>query len=68
MPEAVVLSFNTYQEPETFHRRVEVKAIDVETALPVVSLSLGEMAAWLRSQGFHWLKGSSGVWERAAHA
>jgi hypothetical protein len=66
MPEAVVLSFNTYQEPNTFHRRVEVRAIDVMTALPVVSLSLGEMAAWLRSQGFRWLQGSAGIWERAA--
>ncbi|MGE5540231.1 MAG: hypothetical protein ACM30I_16565 [Gemmatimonas sp.] len=66
MPEAVVLSFNTYREPDTFHPRVEVKAIDVATAQPVVELSLGEMAQWLKSQGFRWSTGSSGVWERAA--
>ena len=66
MAQAIVLQFKTYEEPLTMARRVEVKAIDVETHVPVMSLSPSEMASWLDRQGFQWLPGSSGVWERAA--
>jgi hypothetical protein len=66
MTQAVVLTFKTYEEPLTLAKRLEVKAIDIETEFPVVSLPLTEMAAWLRTEGFQWLSGSSGIWERAA--
>ncbi len=66
MTQAVVLSFKTYEEPLTLAKRVEVKAIDVRTEVPVASLPLVEMASWLRQQGYRWLSGSSGIWERAA--
>lgn len=64
MTQAVVLSFKTYEEPLTLAKRLEVKAIDVETDTPIASLPLTEMASWLRTQGYRWLSGSSGVWER----
>jgi hypothetical protein len=66
MAQAIVLQFKTYEEPLTLARRVEVKAIDIETHVPLTSLSPTDMATWLDRQGFHWLPGSSGVWERAA--
>ena len=66
MTKAVVLQFKTYEEPLTLARRVEVKAIDVKTTTPIASLPRSEMKAWLESQGFRWLPGSSGIWERAA--
>ena len=40
--------------------------IDPATELPVVSLPLGKMAAWLKANGFAWRTASNGVWERAA--
>jgi len=66
MTKAVVLQFKTYEDQVTFARCVEVKAIDVRTETPVASLPRSEMKAWLDSQGFRWLPGSSGIWERAA--
>jgi hypothetical protein len=66
MPQAVVLAFKTYEEPLTLAKRVEVKALDVNTEEPIASLPLAEMAAWLRQQGYKWSTGSSGVWEKAA--
>jgi hypothetical protein len=66
MTQAVVLTFKTYEEPLTLAKRLEVKAIDVQTDVPVASLPLTEMAVWLRNQGYRWLSGSSGIWERAA--
>ena len=64
MTQAVVLSFETYEEPLTLAKRLEVKAVDVETDMPIASLPLSEMAGWLRTQGYRWLSGSSGIWER----
>lgn len=66
MAQAIVLQFKTYEEPLTLARRVEVKAIDVATQVPLTSLSPNDMRTWLDNQGFRWLPGSSGVWERAA--
>jgi hypothetical protein len=66
MAQAIVLRFKTYEEPLTLAQRIEVKAIDVDTHMPVVSLPPTDMKTWLDRQGFRWLPGSSGVWERAA--
>ena len=66
MTQAVVLTFRTYEEPLTLAKRLEVEAVDVRTDVSLASLPLTEMAIWLRKQGFHWLLGSSGIWERAA--
>jgi hypothetical protein len=66
MNRAIVLAFQTYEEPLTLKKRLEVKAIDVRTDVPLISLPINEMAAWLRTQGYRWLAGSSGVWERMA--
>lgn len=62
----IILQFGSYEDPDTLRRRVEAKAIDPDTGLPVVSMSLDMMAAWLRKNGFVWRFGSSGIWERAA--
>lgn len=65
LPSAVILRFETYREELTYEKRLEAKAIDPATELPVVSLPLTEMAAWLKEQGYRWLSGSSGIWERS---
>ncbi|HYM33619.1 MAG TPA: hypothetical protein VEU47_20125 [Candidatus Cybelea sp.] len=66
MPQAVILKFRSYEEPTDLTQRLEVKAIDVATDLPVASLPPAQMALWLRQEGYQWRLGSSGIWERAA--
>lgn len=66
MTDTVVIRFKTYEEPLTLAKKLEVKAIDPETDIPVASLPLTEMAAWLKAQGYQWRAGSSGVWSRVA--
>ena len=62
----LLLKFETYEEPLTLVPRVEVKAVDTETGVPVASLPRHEMQKWLAEQGYRWRPGSSGLWERAA--
>jgi hypothetical protein len=66
LAQAIVLQFKVYEDPLTLARRVEVKAIDVKTHVPLTSLPPFDMATWLNRQGFRWLPGSSGIWERTA--
>lgn len=62
----LILKFRSYEDPETFDRRVEASAIDADTANTVASLPLIDMAEWLRESGYKWRFGSSGVWEKAS--
>jgi len=66
LAQAIVLQFKVYEDPLTMARRVEVKAVDVKTHVPLTSLPPTDMATWLDRQGFRWLPGSCGIWERAA--
>ena len=61
----LVLEFHTYEEDLTAATRIEVKAIDIRTATPVVSLPRLEMQKWLHEHGYRWVFGSSGLYEKA---
>lgn len=63
MPKHIQLEFKTYED-EGGAKKLEAKAIDIRTAQPVASLPLSAMHEWLRTQGFHWLEASSGIWTR----
>ena len=65
MSETLVLKFQTYED-EAAAKRLEVKAIDTKTALPIASLPPREMRQWLEDHGYRWVPGSSGLYERAA--
>lgn len=66
MSAAVCLTFSTYEEELTLVKRVEVKAIDLRTRIPLASLSPVEMKAWLIENGFEWRPGSNGIWDQTA--
>lgn len=66
MTTAVVLQYKTFEEPLTLARKVEVRAIDLETHQRVVALSPREMAKWLQEMKFTRQPGSSGIWRGAA--
>ena len=60
----VVIRFGTFEDELTLERRVEVRALDPGTGLPVASLPLREMSDWLVKHGFRHRQGSSGIWDR----
>lgn len=64
----ILLRFHTVECPDTFLRRVEAQAIDPETDLPIVSMSLQMMHAWLMKHGYRWRTASSGIWDRIGRA
>lgn len=66
MSDVVVLQFKAYRDDVTLEKRVEARAVDPETDLPVASLPLVEMADWLRHRGYVWRVGSSGQWVKVA--
>lgn len=55
LPRSLVIAFD-----------LEVKAIDPATGLPIASLPIKRMAAWLEQEGYRWRPGSSGIWEKAS--
>lgn len=66
MTSTVVIAFKSFRDEDTGQRCLEAKAIDPETHLPVVSMSLQMLAAWLRLNRYRYVTGTSGVWQRAA--
>jgi hypothetical protein len=66
LAQAIMLQFKVYEDPQTLAQRDEVKAVDLKTHVPLTSLPPIDMAMWLDRQGFRWLPGSCGIWERTA--
>ena len=59
----IVLRFATFEDDTTLEKRVEAKALDYETGLPIASLPLKEMSDWLIEHGYRHRQGSSGIWQ-----
>jgi len=44
--------------------RLEARAIDPASGRAVATYGLAMMAAWLAREGYRWVRGSAGMWER----
>lgn len=66
MSQVIQLKFSRGDRDRMARRSAEVRAIDIDTGLPVAALPVKAMDAWLKQHGFQWRCGTDGIWERAA--
>ena len=67
-PQSVKLKFHSIEGDPGDGKICVAEAIDAATGLPLASLSLSMMAAWLRKNDFQYETGSNGVWRRKGKA